>query len=102
MADPEDIERDHAPNTKNQHYVWRHYLNAWAETGSFCCYRQAEEKMLSTQPKAVASETYFHELQYLTAADRKFLETFIGDKGDDRLRRLNLDYIELTLVLCAI
>ena len=49
------------PNMKNQHYVWAHYLNAWAESGSFCCYRQTDGKMLSTKPRAVASGTYFYE-----------------------------------------
>jgi hypothetical protein len=44
-------------NAKNQHYVWQHYLSAWATGGTFCCYRQKDKKLFPTQPKAVASQT---------------------------------------------
>jgi hypothetical protein len=84
-----------APNTKNQHYVWQHYLNAWVADGTFCCYRQKDKKLFRTRPKVVASETYFYETQQLTAADRKFLKDFICRATDERLRELNRDYVKL-------
>jgi hypothetical protein len=84
------------PTTKLQHYVWQHYLNAWAANGTFCCYRQKDKKLFPTQPKAVASETYFYETEQLTAGDIKFLENFISKATDERLRELNLDYVEMT------
>lgn len=84
------------PNSKNQHYVWRHYLNAWAETGAFCCFRYRDRKLFPTQPKTVASETYFYEAQHLTKADREYLEIFISSMKDERLRKLNRDYLKLT------
>jgi hypothetical protein len=85
-----------APNSKNQHYVWRHYLDAWAETGSFCCFRHGDQQLFQTQPKAVASQTYFYEAQYLTDADREYLEIFISSMKDEQLRKLNRDYLTLT------
>lgn len=85
-----------APNSKNQHYVWQHYLNAWGNGGTFCCYRQKDRQLLLTQPKSVASETYFYEMQRLTVADRKFLEAIIGRAADEGLRKLNSDYVKLT------
>lgn len=84
------------PNDKNQHYVWKHYLNAWARDSAFCCYRQRDKKLFLTQPKAIASETYFYETQELTTGDLKFLEDFISRASDGRLRELNSDYIKLT------
>jgi hypothetical protein len=84
------------PNAKNQHYVWRHYLNAWAAEGTFFCYRQKNKKLFPTQPKAVASQTFFYETQQLTDADKKFLEDFISKATDERLRALNRDYVKLT------
>jgi len=84
------------PNAKNQHYVWQYYLNAWVAEGKFCCYRQKDRKLFSTQPKVVASETYFYEMQQLTDADQKFLEDFISRATDERLRELNRDYVKLT------
>lgn len=84
------------PNAKNQHYVWQHYLNAWAAEGTFCCYRQKDKRLFPTQPKVVASETYFYESQRLTEADQKFLEDFISRASDERLRELNRDYVKMT------
>src|SRR6266480_2283573 len=85
-----------AQNSKNQHYVWRHYLGAWSETGTFCCFRHRDRKLFQTQPKAVASETYFYEAQRFTNGDREYLEIFISSMKDERLRKLNRDYLKLT------
>jgi hypothetical protein len=84
------------PNAKNQHYIWQHYLSAWAAEGTFFCYRQKDRKLFRTQPKAVASQTYFYETQQLNDADKKFLEEFISKASDERLRELNRDYVKLT------
>ena len=84
------------PNAKNQHYVWQHYLNAWAPEGTFCCYRQKDKKLFPTKPKVVASETYFYETQQLTDADKKFLDDFISSASDEHLRELNRDYVKMT------
>jgi len=83
-------------NSKNQHYVWQHYLNAWAADGTFCCYRQKSKKLFSTQPKVVASETYFYETQQLTAGDKKFLEDMISQAPNVELRDLNREYVKMT------
>ncbi|MCR1344894.1 DUF4238 domain-containing protein [Acidithiobacillus ferrooxidans] len=85
-------------NTKNQHYVWRHYLNAWTVDSSFCCYRQKDKKLFQTQPKAIASETYFYEIQQLTDGDMVFLEDIISRTTNERLRELNRDYVKMTQI----
>ena len=64
--------------------------------GTFCCYRQKDKKLFSTQPKSIASETYFYETQQLTVGDMKFLEDIISRATDERLRELNRNYIKLT------
>lgn len=85
-----------SPNVKNQHYVWRHYLNAWAAAGTFCCYRHKDKQFLATQPKSVASETYFYETHQLTAGDLEFLESIISRATDKQLQELNRDYVKLS------
>ncbi len=82
-------------NSKNKHYVWQHYLNAWAAEGSFCCYRQKDKHLFQTLPKSVASETYFYQTMKLTDGDLKWLDDFIGRATDERLRELNRDYVKL-------
>jgi hypothetical protein len=63
------------PNAKNQHYVWQHYLNAWAAEGTFFCYRQKDKKLFPTQPKAVASQTYFYRRNSSPMPTRNFWKT---------------------------
>jgi Protein of unknown function (DUF4238) len=82
--------------TKNQHYVWRHYLDAWAKTGSFCCYSQLNNKVFPANPKGIANETYFYEIHKLTAEDSAFLEAYIACAPDQRLRDLNREFLKLT------
>lgn len=82
--------------TKNQHYVWRHYLDAWAQAGSFWCYRQQTRKLFPTKPKAVGNETYFYEIHKLTSGDIAFLEFFIDRAADQRLRDLNREFLRLS------
>ena len=84
------------PNTKNQHYVWKHYLNAWAAEGTFCCYWHADNRLLATQPKRVASQTYFYEAQELTDGDLEFLDLVLGQATDAPLREINKNFIQLT------
>lgn len=93
-----DVTLSASPNVKNQHYVWRHYLNAWAATGTFCCYRHKDRQFLPTQPKSVASETYFYETQQLTGGDLEFLESIIGQATDKKLQELNRDYVKLSQI----
>ena len=60
---------------RGQHYVWRHYLQAWADgAGVIHCLR--DRKIFPVQPKDVAKERDFYRLKSLTAEDIKFLELF--------------------------
>ena len=81
------------PNVKNQHYVWRHYLSAWAPGGTFWCYRHKDKKLFRTQPKSVANENYFYQAHRLTSADEEFLESIISQASDERLREINRNFI---------
>jgi hypothetical protein len=60
--------------------------DAWAADGTFCCYFQKNKKLLPTQPKAVASQTYFYETRQLTDGDKKFLDEVIRKATVERLR----------------
>lgn len=83
-------------NTKNQHHVWRHYLDSWAAEGTFCFYRQRDKQLISTQPKSVASETYFYRMPKLSEADRAFLKAYIDMSPVGHLRKMNHEFVELT------
>jgi hypothetical protein len=51
---------------------------------------------LSHQPKAIASETFFYEIFWLAAGDKKLLADFIGRANSEELRKLNHDYVRIT------
>lgn len=75
------------PNTINQHYVWRHSLQPWAEEGTFVCYRHSARNFFEPKPDAVAKERYFYEIFKLTDGDKKFLDLIIGQTKFEEGRR---------------
>jgi len=82
------------PNAKNQHYVWRHYLDAWTVRGTFWCYRHKDTRLFQTTPKSVANENYFYKAHKLTPGDVAFLEAVINQGSDERLREINRNFIQ--------
>ncbi len=81
---------------KNQHYVWRFYLEAWAESGNFSCYFQDRQVVTRTQPKSIAAQRYFYEIPRLSEDDLIFLRLFNSFIKDRRLRKLNDEFISNT------
>lgn len=68
------------PTPKNQHYVWRHHLDAWTANDGIACYRQADRHGFRTNPKNIASETYFYRVFDLTEAEAKYLDLVIAGR----------------------
>lgn len=63
---------------KNQHYVWKHYLNAWAVENKVWCVRAPSATAFLTNPSKIASETFFYRFRELddtkAAIDRYFAD----------------------------
>jgi hypothetical protein len=68
------------PTPKSQHYVWQHYLEAWATGGSIACYRQRERKAFRPGTKNIATETYFYRTHDLTERELAYLEATIAQR----------------------
>lgn len=62
-------------NIKNQHYVWRHYLNPWINNGKIWCIRDAEPFNINVEK--IAKEDYFYAADPLNNSDKNFIEQFI-------------------------
>ena len=82
-----------APLTNN-HYVWKHYLEAWVEP-MFFCYRSSEQKLFGTQPKVVANERNFYRTQRLSDADLRYLETLISRAPFESTRESNRGFVQM-------
>lgn len=68
------------PTPKSQHYVWQHYLDAWATGGTIACYRQRERKAFRPSTKNIATETYFYRTHDLTLRELAYLEATIAQR----------------------
>jgi hypothetical protein len=82
------------PALANQHYVWAHYLKAWAED-RFFCWRQSEKKLFPGQPKVVANERDFYRTCRLTDGDLRYLRTVVMAGTRDDTRRSNEEFVRL-------
>lgn len=78
---------------KNQHYVWRHYLLAWATDEKVWCVRAPSTKAFNANVKNVGSETFFYRMPELTRPDVIYLEHLIGRATDPRLQDLNRGWL---------
>ncbi len=67
--------------TRKQHYVWRHYLEAWQnEDGLVYCARNGAI-LPPTNPRNIMAERDFYKLSQITEADMSFLKAFIELTG---------------------
>jgi len=78
---------------KNQHYVWRHYLLAWATDEKVWCVRAPSTKAFNANVKNVGSETFFYRVPELTRPDVIYLEHLISRATDPRLQDLNRGWL---------
>ncbi|HEV8407924.1 MAG TPA: DUF4238 domain-containing protein, partial [Sphingomicrobium sp.] len=81
--------------TKNQHYVWRHYLSAWAVKEKVWCVRSPSQVAFSANLTKVGSETYFYRIHELDADDLAYLEVIIAQANSRGLEDVNRGWIEM-------
>ena len=80
---------------KRQHYVWRHYLRAWADNESIWTYLVELDKIERTSLMGVAQERYFYKLVDFTKEEETFLKNFIDKTSPKVVKSLNLDFLNL-------
>jgi hypothetical protein len=76
---------------KNQHYVWRYYLKAWASNGLIDCLEGGRVRSCSLRKVASASE--FYRLERLSTADLELLKRIVESMAP-QVHQLNLGWIE--------
>lgn len=80
--------------TTNQHYVWRHYLEAWGTPKTIWCKRSDKADPFAVIPKKVAAKNFFYEIHELKEADLYFLNWLISQATDKRLQEINRKWLE--------
>jgi hypothetical protein len=79
---------------KQQHYVWRYYLQSWAEDNNFHCLRQGNPKPFPVTPFGIAKEKDFYRLREMTEDDIKFIELFAISRAAPHLQSLHKKLVE--------
>lgn len=83
---------------KNQHYVWRHYLEAWAPGGKVACYRQSDGTAFSTNPKNIGAERYFYRLDEFTEDELAYLDRVAKQSRTELGRTVNRNFLQIFTV----
>ena len=71
---------------RKHHYVWRHYLEAWANDGRVWCSTRGKRFLSSTEN--IAQERDFYRLQELSADDIEWVEKLVINPMDPSLQVL--------------
>jgi len=80
---------------KRQHYVWRHYLRAWAQNDKIPTYFTVLKKTEIVGLMGVAQERYFYELIDLTIDEETFIKNYINERSPEIVKSLNIDFLKL-------
>ena len=72
---------------RNQHYVWRYYLEAWQNRNGLVPFSINGKVRPPTNPKNIMVERDFYKLSRITTSDLIFLETFIEQAGLEMLKQ---------------
>ena len=83
------------PTPKSQHYVWQHYLEAWAIGGTIACYRQRERKPFRPGTKNIATETYFYRTYDLTERELAYLEATIAQRPNSAMHASHREFVAM-------
>ena len=74
--------------TRNQHFVWRHYLEGWKqENGLVNCLRNG--KLFASNPRNVMAERDFYKLSRVTRSDVNFFLIWL-QSNNQHLKKVNL------------
>lgn len=77
---------------QRQHYVWRKYLGAWAESEKIWTLVKDQNKIIRTDLMNVAQERYFYKLTDITEFEEKFLKETIS-RSHPTLKGLQNDFL---------
>ena len=80
---------------KNQHYVWRHHLEAWAVGGKVACRRHSSADTFATNPKNIANERYFYQVAELTDGELDYLRQIADAGRTEEAREVNRNFLAM-------
>lgn len=90
-----DLRRwDRGPlTTRKQHYVWRYYLEAWANDDGKVPFARNGEIKPASHPINIMAERDFYKLPRIDARDASFLDNFIGLTQGPALQSVHRNFV---------
>ena len=76
-----------------QHYVWRHYLEAWENDDGLVICSRNRGIPFATNPRNLMAEHNFYEVPHITKSDADLLKGFAGLAGTEELRQMHYNLI---------
>ena len=80
--------------TRNQHYVWRYYLESWSR-GKDQGYCLRNGCLFPLNPKKIMRERDFYKLVPLTKEDIQFFDYWLKEKCETGMRGLNQETFDI-------
>jgi hypothetical protein len=80
---------------KNQHYVWKKYLDPWSKNDCIWTFFKKSGKIDNPNLKKVTVERYFYRLNKFTSDEIIFLKKFIDATSHNSVKKLNHDFLEM-------
>jgi hypothetical protein len=80
---------------RTHHYVWKHYLRAWARNERI--FTRLNGKLLDEKLDKVAQERDFYQLKFLTDDDVQFVRWFVVERAIPHLRESHENALNIYL-----
>ena len=82
---------------RKNHYVWAHYLKAWANNGQDVYYRSPKRNIACGSVKGLAREDGFYRMTPLTANDFQLVKTWI-EQFELPLQQIHFDLLQSMMI----
>ena len=80
--------------TRNHHYVWRHYLEAWGNESGLVHWSKDGEVRSPTNPTNLMVERDYNKLPLISSSDLAFLRLLFESTGSAELRQTHRIFID--------
>ena len=79
---------------RTQHYVWRHYIDAWKNEDGLVHYSRNGTILPATNPRNIMAQRDFYRLPQFSKTDANFLKLFFRSTGTSALRNSHFTLID--------
>ena len=95
VPDDEHLLQYRFMTTRNQHFVWRYYLEAWQSDDGLVLSSRKGEILPPTNPRNLMAQRDYYKLSRITRSDVVILSLFIESAGTESLVRTHRNLLDM-------